>query len=373
MKGMEGRHAACQVCALLTLIAICSVAARTAGAQVRVESVLAPPPVDVLFVIDNSDSMLEAQVSLAQSFPRFMAVLDGTPQGRPDVHVGVVSADVGIAPFGAEHCDGAGDDGVLQNSPRLQHCATPVEGARFIEDVTDALGGRRTNYDGDIADVFACVSRLGNDGCAMQQPLEAMLRALGPPNVANAGFLRPDAILAVIFLANEDDCSAYNPDLFDTDARRDHPDSDLGPFATYRCTEAGVACDGLAVLPRSAGEYVQCRSRQDSPYLRDPREVAAWLASLKGGAQHVIVAVIAGNPAPFTVSVAESTGVRLDASCSGSAGLADPGVRLAAFAAEFGSWGSTLSFCQPAGFDLVMEEAARMILSRLKMPGPIGR
>jgi hypothetical protein len=81
----------------------------------------------------------------------------------------------------------------------------------------------QTNVDQAASD-FRCVSRLGVRGCPFEQPLEAMWKALAPstgrgPGFAflsgsqaqgdlyNKGFMRPNAVLAVLHVSDEEDCS----------------------------------------------------------------------------------------------------------------------------------------------------------------------
>ncbi|NCQ59204.1 MAG: hypothetical protein GW913_00880 [Myxococcales bacterium] len=75
---------------------------------------------------------------------------------------------------------------------------------------------------------------MGTQGCGFEQHLEAMLKAVTPStssttfvagtrghaDVENAGFLRSDSVLGVIVLANEDDCSASDPDLYNQSSAR---------------------------------------------------------------------------------------------------------------------------------------------------------
>ena len=60
---------------------------------------------DILFMIDNSNSMADAQKKLASQFPRLVAALTaGRIDGQPgqefppvqDLHLGVVSSDMGL-------------------------------------------------------------------------------------------------------------------------------------------------------------------------------------------------------------------------------------------------------------------------------------
>src|SRR5215211_6641760 len=73
--------------------------------------------VDILFVVDNSSSMREEQGNLSRNFPRFIEALSQIEGGLPDVHIGVVSTDLGAGNFpGATDCqtnDGLGEDGYL--------------------------------------------------------------------------------------------------------------------------------------------------------------------------------------------------------------------------------------------------------------------
>src|SRR6476659_9131535 len=51
--------------------------------------------IDILFMIDDSISMKPSQDNLLRNFPAFMQVLDELPGGLPDVHIAVVSSDMG--------------------------------------------------------------------------------------------------------------------------------------------------------------------------------------------------------------------------------------------------------------------------------------
>ena len=93
--------------------------------------------VDILFVIDNSGSMAEEQASLAQNFNRFINVLENIEGGLPNVHIGVISTDVGAGPFGIQGCTGNGDNGSLQSAPQVGGCSPP-SGA-YIQDIDDGI------------------------------------------------------------------------------------------------------------------------------------------------------------------------------------------------------------------------------------------
>src|SRR5205085_6258230 len=92
--------------------------------QVQVKNV---DKVDLLFMVDNSNSMAGEQKSLREQFPVVIRVLTtgqrtpGDPSPFPpakDLHVGIVTSDMGLpgVNFGSCHADG-GDDGHLQHTP----------------------------------------------------------------------------------------------------------------------------------------------------------------------------------------------------------------------------------------------------------------
>jgi hypothetical protein len=169
---------------------------------------------DLLFVIDDSGSMEEEQSNLAANFPRFIEVLDAftARDGGPlDYRVGVTTTGVHInivLPFPIPIPAAATADGELQKDCGMSR--------KWIE-----------RADGDVAGTFGCVANVGTDGSGMEMPLRAAeLAFVDRVNVgANAGVLREDALLAIVFLTDEDDCSNdaesinldfANPDLCDT-------------------------------------------------------------------------------------------------------------------------------------------------------------
>src|SRR5206468_9681439 len=144
--------------------------------------------------------MTEEQGALISAFPSFRASLSMATGALPNLHLGVVSTDLGTGVFsGSEGC--TDHDGALQATARGA-CAPPS--GNFISDVSDVNGGRLVNYSGTLDDTFACIAPLGTNGCGFPQPMAAVTRALANP--ANGGFLRANAHLAVIVLSDGDDC-----------------------------------------------------------------------------------------------------------------------------------------------------------------------
>lgn len=260
---------------------------------------------DILFVIDDSRSMEAEQTSLATNFDRISNALEALEDGLPNVHIGVVSTNVGA---GTACGDADGDDGILQNTPREAGCAPPR--GRYIENIEGVA-----NYDGTLAETFSCIARLGTDGCGFEQPLEAMRRALDGSNPANQGFLRPGALLAVIFITDEDDCSAFDPSMFARLAEPGQPA--LGPQTSFRCFRYGVECDDGAD-PTVLGPRQSCAPRTDSPYMEAVQDYVAFLKGLKQFESQILVAGIVGDRAPIEVAPDSDGDACLMYSCGGS-------------------------------------------------------
>ncbi len=308
---------------------------------------------DILFVVDNSGSMAEEQASLAANFVRFINTLRSVDGGLPNLHIGVVSTDVGAGPYNISGCTGDGDNGALQSAPRAA-CSPPSDA--YIRDVSNPSGGRTTNYSGTLEDTFSCIARLGIDGCGFEQPLESMRRALSGTNAQNTGFLRPNAALAVIIISDEDDCSAKDRGIFDTS--QTSLSDPLGPLSSFRCFEFGVRCDGDS--PRAAGAKQGCVERTDSPYLYGMTEYADFLRSLKADPSLVMVGLIAGNATPVSVGADAQGNPTLEPSCISAAGEASPAVRLTRLASLLPGQSSSQTICNDDLSDALTGTANRV-------------
>jgi len=297
---------------------------------------------DLLFVIDNSGLMGEEQISLAEGFPRLVDVLGSIDGGHPDLHIGVVSSDVGAGNYDCG--DGNGDAGkFLTHGTTDQACA----GLGPEPYLVDARNGpqQQKNYTGDLAAAFSCMATIGDEGCGYEQHLEAMRLGL----MANRDFVRDDAVLAVIILADEDDCSA-EPELFDT--MNDGPRSPLGPASSFRCFEFGIACaeDGSIEKERAHGPRTMCTPDVSSRYVRRLDRYVELLKQLKyKDPSKIVVASIIGDTDKVVVGpdpVPENANApSLLSSCNSMNGGADPGIRLRAFAESFPGRNAVASIC----------------------------
>lgn len=300
--------------------------------------------VDVLLVVDDSSGMAAKQAKLADALPALVERLAARPGGLPDLHLGVVTTDLGTAgsasatpapafgTIGNGGCAGTGRAGALQTF------GVAVTGA-FVSDVAAGDGSRVRNYTGDLATVAGSIVRgAGEGGCGFEQPLGAMRAALGPL-AANAGFLRADAALAVLVLSDEDDCSVASTAFFDPAT------TPLGPLGSFRCTRLGVTCAVGGPTPQAmdvVGTKTGCGPQLGLPYLDPVAPLRSFLVGVKGGdARRIAVGALVGAPDPFEVVERTPTGgtpaPALLPSCGVVGGTASalPAVRIDALLREF--------------------------------------
>jgi hypothetical protein len=305
--------------------------------------------IDIIFEIDNSVSMEPEQANLVANFPAFINVLKNLPGGLPDVHIGVITSDMGAGAFtssveGCEQPDnGSFVDTVRAATDPVCNTATLNMNQHFI---TSSGGGTQNNFTGDITDVFRCIAQVGTTGCGFEAHLESMRSALGdavgdpahdipvrsiPPN--NGGFVRPDAYLAVIFITNEEECST-SPDnvLFDPESTAD---ASLGPLTT-RCFGHTDICDGRLMVNyvqtgNPAGPFQSCVP-DETTFATDPKHAPIpvqyyidFLKKQKSDPSKVLVSGIIAPPGPYAlVSAPDGQGGMTLAqgySCTGAAGV----------------------------------------------------
>jgi hypothetical protein len=137
-----------------------------------------PTVVDVLFVIDDSCSMIDEQDQLAANFPSFFKWFEGS---GVDYHVGVTSTDMD----------------------------NPWKSGRLVS----AANGRWIDPDTPNAEaVFTDMALLGINGTGNEAGIGAAYAALElHAEDANAGFLRDSGGLQVIVISDEEDHSGTMP------------------------------------------------------------------------------------------------------------------------------------------------------------------
>jgi hypothetical protein len=318
--------------------------------------------VDILFVIDDSSSMTPKQDELKTRFPELIESLDDfAAQGHPiDYHFGVVTSDLGAGPGGSggSGCTAGGLGAALQPLGRghAGSCAPPTGGLNFI-DYNQIKKTNNLPSGQSLAQTFSCIASVGTAGCGFEHQLEAAYRALHDCQTdatctitENRGFLRTDALLVVIFLTDEDDCSAPPmTDLFESSS------SNFGAKRSYRCSNYGVLCNGqLMAYGDSGGPVAGCVPAPNSNgnlsglppvgegKLFDVNRYVGFFMSLKADPNDVILAALDAPSAPVQSSLLRDTdtpcdtvsntcGVTLHHSCVSqiSPGIfGDPAVRI---------------------------------------------
>jgi hypothetical protein len=267
---------------------------------------------DLLLMVDNSGSMREEQVALAAELPRMLDALltgdidgDGEAEMAPikDVHVGVVTSDMGLVGVsGIPLCDGAGEDGVLQDG--LGGCGNDPD---FLQYESDSES--RENAGSELA----CLAGLGTAGCGFEQQLDSVLKALTPSDseitfldvdhglptdepflnpptglVAgghgdgeNDGFLRTDpsdpSLIAVLLVTDEDDCSS----------------SDLTHFSP----DNGTLPEGSQLKLQGLNTRCHYEGLANNSSLYAAERYVEGLRALRPGAEHLVLfGAIAGMP-----------------------------------------------------------------------------
>ena len=176
--------------------------------------VATPQDIDILFMIDNSNSMEPKQANLASNFPKLIEALRSPKLGPvgpgvpcsasnpggcklPNLHIGVISSDLGAGTYSFESCETpGGDGGKLHSGPgKLAPlgCPTPKDAWILYQ---DAAGGAVTNVQNatsidpveQVKQAFSCIAYLGPGGCGFEHQLESAHKALTPGT--NPGFLR---------------------------------------------------------------------------------------------------------------------------------------------------------------------------------------
>ncbi|MFY0523969.1 choice-of-anchor D domain-containing protein [Archangium gephyra] len=222
--------------------------------------------VDVLFVVDNTASMVEEQPRIVAAMPAFA---DAALGKGVDLHVAVTTTGIDEA---SAACPGGANGG---------------EAGRFVP-VDNSRPRILTNRTPGLASVLQQNVNVGQ--CAqVEQGFEAVRRALSPPLVNNAddvrtppkndgnlGFLRDEAALVVVFMGDEDD---HSPDSVDTYVRflrtrkgENQPQRmtiyAIAPTASGCPTSGGAGTRYAEAASRTGGEVLSACAADYAPLLR---------------------------------------------------------------------------------------------------------
>jgi hypothetical protein len=369
--------------------------------------------VDVLFVVDNSPSMMPKQAELRKEFPLVVDKLDQFAQaGSPGwYHFGVITSDLGAGPMpiGNNACVPGGQGGKLQTKPQSFAVPVGISCTPPGNDVVTGMPAGYIDYDqksggknvSSVKDAFTCMASVGDQGCGYEHQLEATYQALKQENPetaqANTGFLRDDAVLVVVFLTDEDDCSApQTTNLFDP------TDTEWGVAnSSFRCTQYGLTTDGRSPLPGTAGTFSPIASLpnpNDSPTGRlfdVDRYINLFTkpktqGGIKDDPNDVILVAILGPVSSDSISVKITMPCEnnrqvascpvLEHSCvdpTDTNFFADPAVRIHSVVQAVNNRGHLVerSICQPPYSDALdaMTGAISTVLSRGCLANPVVR
>ncbi len=239
--------------------------------------------VDIVFVIDDSGSMAEEQALLSANFASFIGVLE-EEDVKANYRLAITTTDAGnprcpkaaTTPlngnFALSSCaDRLGDFIFTGVDPAIDAGQTAC--TDFCDYTDQELIIEPTLIDGDdtpkkrpwlqniegetnipegisTVEAFQCFGPQGIAGCGFESHLESMYKALIRADTSgenNLGFLRDQAILSVVFVTDEADCS-YNvayEDIFTSNKVFWNDVNDPTPSSAV-CWRAGVECIGDA-------------------------------------------------------------------------------------------------------------------------------
>ncbi|MDH5492337.1 MAG: hypothetical protein OEY14_10320 [Myxococcales bacterium] len=213
----------------------------TVSGVVQVIKVDSVDKVDLLFMVDTSNSMVHEQAALAREIPTLIRALASGELLDPtsgaviqefaavrSLQVGVITSDMNTGGVTVRGCDSpTNGDGIL----RTQGNTAAGCMATYPSFMEFQPAGALTPD--EFATDVACVAVTGTGGCGFEQQLDAVLKALTPStstsysfisetgaatfghgDTNNSGFVRPGALLALLLVTDEDDCSAQDPQIF---------------------------------------------------------------------------------------------------------------------------------------------------------------
>ena len=197
---------------LATTLLCCSSSDEPDGSEGPVEAscVESPDLVDILLVTDNSSNAGEIQPRFAfaaGAIVRALVTGDADDDGQADfapfasINAGVITGDLGI-PFAVPTCTFDGDEAQLLDTSAAPGCEAVIAPIQMLRTSGDAVSGSNN---------VSCLVQAGAGGCGFEQPLESMRMATMAPD---HGLLREGAVLMVVMMAAEDDCSAEDIELF---------------------------------------------------------------------------------------------------------------------------------------------------------------
>jgi hypothetical protein len=199
---------------------------------------------DLLLMVDNSISMADKQDALSRSIPDLVQRISTSSSGFTDLHVGVITSSIGG--HGSNLCAGSDTTGNIEDQEQNDHGYLIGTRPRFsTAKYPDALKPTAEGFlawtpdmgaAGLVSGIRAMVESADEFGCGLESQLEAVQRFLVDPQpyktlvvqncapgttepcavptgvdttllAQRAAFLRPDSVVAIVELTDENDCS----------------------------------------------------------------------------------------------------------------------------------------------------------------------
>ena len=164
---------------------------------------------DILFVVDNSNSMSQEQAKVVAQLSAFLDSLANAPV-QNDFQVAVISTAVTMY---ANDCSGGAS--VVQAEAEAGRLQLGKDLAGMVR--AESQRKLRRFDDPALLEQFGLLIGQGTAGLGQEMGFEAMRRALSEPLASlspeasppgNAGFLRPGSRVLVVVVTDEDDCSS---------------------------------------------------------------------------------------------------------------------------------------------------------------------
>ena len=190
---------------------------------------------DILFVIDNSCSMVPEQRALADNFRSFIQIADS---GLLNFHIAVTTTDV--------------SDGDIAAEGRF----VPLDGPHSERVVSRASNPTPLDH-------FERISAVGVEGSGEERGIHAAHLALTPELLEdhNAGFLRDHARLAVVFVSDEQDQSPENVEFY-AEALAAAKDDDPGRVSVSAIVgDPPMGCTGPGGTATEGTRYIELVDR----------------------------------------------------------------------------------------------------------------
>ena len=173
--------------------------------------------VDLLLVIDSSGSMQEEQESLRREIPQLVRDLTDPPLDErgvrrwnavESIRVAIVDTNLGTSGFFVPQArvgSACSANANLGSDGALSHPST-CAGSAIVEWET---GDDITAF----VESVGCRANVGLAGCGLEQQLSASVKGLASASALGT-FPREDAVLAVVVVTDEEDCSLANAEEF---------------------------------------------------------------------------------------------------------------------------------------------------------------